>query len=77
MSRTYNEESVDMTKLEKFIFKNHIYRGHYFKILNDGNLVWFSNLFCYLINCESPSVLAVMPRNLTELYIEQERDKHC
>ena len=66
-----------MTKLERFIFKKHTYRGYYFKALNDGKLVWFSNLFCYLINRESPSVWAVMPRDLTELYIEKERDKHC
>ena len=64
-----------MTKLERFIFKKHIYKGAYFKVLDNDRILWFSSLWNYLINRRSPVLTFMYPQNLTEL--EEERDKHC
>ena len=81
MSRTYDEESVDMTELAGFIysiFKKNRYRGYCYKVINENeDLEWFMNFENYLLNTISPSLMLIMPSNSTELYIEKERDKHC
>ena len=81
MSRTYDEESVGMIELAGFIysiFKKNRYRGYYYKVINENeDLEWFMNFENYLLNTISPSLMLIMPSNLTELYIEKERDKHC
>ena len=60
------------------ISKKNRFRGYYYKVINNSeDIVWFRNFKDYLINIGSPSLCLIMPSNLTELYIEQERDKHC
>lgn len=70
-----------MIELAGFIysfFKKNRFRGYYYKVINENeDLEWFINFKDYLINIGSPSLCLIMPSNLTELYIEQERDKHC
>ena len=70
-----------MIELAGFIysfFKKNRYKGYYYKVINDNeNIVWFRNFKDYLINIGSPNLCLIMPGNLTELYIEMERDKHC
>ena len=60
------------------IFTKNKYRGYYYKVINENeDLEWFMNFKNYLLNTTSPSLMLIMPSNLTELYIEKERDKHC
>lgn len=70
-----------MIELAGFIyskFKKNRYRGYYYKVINENeDLEWFMNFENYLLNTISPSLMLIMPSNLTELYIEKERDKHC
>ena len=81
MSRTYDEESVDMIELAGFIysiFKKNRFRGYYYKVIDENeDIVWFRNFKQYLLDNASPSLGLVMPDNLIDLYIEMERDKHC
>ena len=60
------------------IFKKNKFRGYYYKVINSSeDLVWFRDCKHYLLNIGSPSLCMIMPKNLTELYIEEERDNHC
>lgn len=64
-----------MTRLERFICKGNIYRGHYYKVLDNENIVWFNKFIDYVLNKESASLNTIMPHNSTELFIEIMRDK--
>lgn len=60
------------------IFKKNRFRGYYYKVINNNeDIVWFRNFKQYLLNNASPSLCLIMPCDLTGLYIEMERDKHC
>ena len=60
------------------IFEKNRYRGYYYKAINENeDIEWFRNFKNYLLNIVSPSLSLIMPDNLTELYIEMEKDKHC
>lgn len=69
---------VELAGFVYSIFKKNRYRGYYYKVINNNEyIVWFRSFKDYLLNIGSPSLCLIMPRNLTELYIEMERDKHC
>lgn len=67
---------IEIAGLIYSLFKKNRYRRCYYKVKNNGLLIWFRNFKDYLLNIGSPSLNFIMPTDLTELFIEIERDKH-
>lgn len=57
-------------------YRKHRFRGHYYKIKNNGLVIWYRNFKDYMLDIGSPSLCCIMPDTETDLYIEMERDKH-